>query len=199
MKLEKFNVKELITVGVLASIYIVIYFTTGVIGGLNPLLFIGMQILSCIPVGIIFILMLNKVKKVGNFTITGIMLGSLMFATGHFWCFILLIILSGIISDLYYYFVDKTKFLNQLIAYTIYMCLTCFSGLITMKIFADVYRNKVASQNNGVYIEWFETMLSYLNFKFLLVIGISTIICSLIGAILGQKMLNKHFIKSGIA
>lgn len=76
MKSDSLKTKDLIHVGVYTAIYIVVFFTVGMINAipfLYPLLFILVPLITGIP----FMLFLTKVEKFGMVSIMALIIGIL--------------------------------------------------------------------------------------------------------------------------
>lgn len=199
MKKENLKVKDLVNIGLLSALFVVIFFIVGAFASINPITFIFKISITAIPAGTIFILLLLKIKKSGVYLISSIVLGILMTITGHMWFFATLIILCGIITEIFYYFIDKENYFLLGISYTIFMSLLSVAYNIPLKIYSQFFIEKFKSMDNGVSrLLWFEKLLTYLRLEFIPILLGVTIIFSIIGFLIGKKLLNKHFIKSGI-
>lgn len=95
---EKLNVKDLITVGIFSVIIIVLIFIFGMLGYV-PILMITLPILAALICGIPYMLFLTRVNKFGMVTLMGLILGIVMFLSGHTWVPIVVFTLFAFIAD----------------------------------------------------------------------------------------------------
>ena len=96
---ERLNVKDLITVGIFSVILTVLIFIFGMLGYI-PILMIALPILAALVAGIPYMLFLTRVNKFGMVTLMGLILGIIMFLSGHTWIPILVFTLFALIADL---------------------------------------------------------------------------------------------------
>ena len=96
---ERLNVKDLITVGIFSVILTVLIFIFGMLGYI-PILIIALPILAALVPGIPYMLFLTRVNKFGMVTLMGLILGIIMFLSGHTWIPILVFTLFALIADL---------------------------------------------------------------------------------------------------
>ena len=98
MKSDSLKTKDLIHVGVYTAIYIVVFFTVGMINAipfLYPLLFILVPLITGIP----FMLFLTKVEKFGMVSIMAVIIGIFWYIMGYTWIPTVSFIVLGLISD----------------------------------------------------------------------------------------------------
>ena len=95
---ERLNVKDLITVGIFAVILIVLIFAFGMLGYI-PILMLALPIIAALICGIPYMLFLTRVSKFGMVTLLGLILGIVMFLSGHTWVPILVFTLFAFIAD----------------------------------------------------------------------------------------------------
>ncbi|UNC93101.1 MptD family putative ECF transporter S component [Candidatus Contubernalis alkaliaceticus] len=67
-----------------------------------------------------------------------------------------------------------------------------------MIFLTDRYMQVMVAKEGGVYLEWFQNVLAYLNTGVFMGIVVISAMGAVLGALLGRKLLAKHFIKAGI-
>jgi energy-coupling factor transport system substrate-specific component len=185
--------KDLITVGVFTAIYFVIFFSCGMLG-LIPILFIFLPFYGPIICGIPFMLFLSKVKKFGMVTIMALILGFLMFATGHTFLPVLSALLFGLVADLIFKAGKYKSFKLSVIGYAVFSLWIVGAGL-PLWIMRDSYMEYIRSTMGDEYTNAIIALTpAWVGFG---MIGLA-IIGSVIGAFLGKSLLNKHFQRAGI-
>ncbi|WP_296889180.1 MptD family putative ECF transporter S component [uncultured Methanobrevibacter sp.] len=95
---ERLNVKDLITVRIFAVILIVLIFVFGMLGYI-PILMLALPILAALICGIPYMLFLTRVSKFGMVTLLGLILGIVMFLSGHTWVSIVTFTICALIAD----------------------------------------------------------------------------------------------------
>jgi energy-coupling factor transport system substrate-specific component len=191
---KKLEVKDLITVGLFTALYFVVFFTTGMLGYI-PVLMVLIPFLCPMVAGIPFMLFLSKVKKFGMVSLMGTLLGLLMFAFGHPWPAVVFGILFGVAADIILKFSKYGNLKISIIAHAVFSewllgsCLSLFFGFrepyfeTMRKGYGDVYADKLYALTPD-WVFWFMMLLAFVG--------------GIIGALIGTKVLKKHFKKAGI-
>ena len=193
METNKLKAKDLINVGIYTAIYIVIFFVVGMLNAipvLYPLLYVLIPLISGIP----FMLFLTKIEKFGMVTIMSVICGVFWFLMGYTWTAIVGYVVFGIIADLVLKAGKYKSFKVDVIGYWLFSC-----GMIgcqtPMWVMADTYMAQVeASMGEQYASELAHYMPSWMGIAAIAIIFIG----SLLGALLGHKMLKKHFERAGI-
>ena len=193
MQSNKLNAKDLIHVGIYTAIYIVIFFTIGMLGAI-PILYPLEYILIPIITGIPFMLFLTKVEKFGMVSIMGVILAVFWYLMGYTYIPTIIYILAALISDLIFRIGKYKSFKFDIIGYWIFSC-----GMIgcaaPMWLLTATYMEQVRDSMGEEYVAGLHRYMP--PWMGLVAIGI-ILISSSIGALLGRKMLKKHFERAGI-
>jgi len=194
MKNGSLSPQDLITVGVFTAIYFVILFSCGMLG-IIPILFILFPLYGPIICGIPFMLFLSKVKKFGMVTIMSLLVGLLMFATGHTFFTIITSLISGLLADLVLNAGGYKSFKHSVLGYTFFSFWSIGAGL-PIWIMRDSYMEYIRSSMGDSYTDALISLTPvWVGFAMLgfLITG------SVIGAFFGKRVLSKHFLRAGIA
>ena len=98
---EKFEIKELINVGVFTALYFVVVFVTCFIG-MIPICMVILPLVLPIIGGLPLMLFFSKIKRFGMFTISGVLFGLIMFLLGSYsWVIILTCVISAFLADFF--------------------------------------------------------------------------------------------------
>ncbi|WP_324825840.1 MptD family putative ECF transporter S component [Sinanaerobacter sp. ZZT-01] len=190
----RLKVKDLINVGIYTAIYLVIFFVVGMLNAIPvfyPLLYVIWPIVCGIP----FMLFLTKTQKFGMLSIMSVILGVFWFLTGYTWIPILSYLVCGLIADFVLKSGDFKSFKKSVIGYWIFSC-----GMIGLQapmwFMADRYMADVRAYMGDQYAQQLAYyMPQWMGFASIAIIFVG----SLLGALLGRKMLKKHFERAGIA
>ena len=193
------KVQELISSGVYATVYFFVVFLATMILRFTIPTFNSLLIpaLSALLSGVVYLMVVNRVPKFGSITIVGSIMGIFFFVFGYFPLAFLPSILFPILADIVQ---NKTKIADKLklfISYTLFS-FGLTGPILPLWFMKQAYidsllkRGKDMSYINSV----FEPITTG---TFFISMGL-TILFSIIGLLIGQKIYNKHFskqVKSG--
>lgn len=190
----KLQVKDFINIGMFTALYFVCFFATGLLGYI-PIFMVLLPLFCPLVAGIPFILYLTRVRKFGMITISGFILGFLMFITGHPWPVLLTGLLFAFLADLIMKTGNYVSWKTMIWGYIIFSewILGALAPLFFMR---DRYFNSLRAGYGDTYADTLMSLTPAWVFycMFLLVVA-----GALMGGYLGKSVLKKHFKKAGIA
>ena len=131
------NVKDLITVGIFAVILTVSIFIFGMLGYI-PILMIALPVIVALIAGIPYMLFLTRVDKFGMTSLLGLVLGIVMFLSGHTWIPIVVYTLCGLMADVVLKIGDYSSIKNSIISYG-FFSLGIFGNMLPFYILRDYF------------------------------------------------------------
>ena len=177
---KKLTGKDLINVGIYTAMTLVIFFVVGLLTAL-PVVYPFLFIIWPIVCGIPMMLYYTKIQKFGMLTITGIIGGIFFYLIGYGWIGLLGWELGGILSDV-------------VLSYACF-CLGIMGSPNNLWIAGEAYSENINTSMGDQYANTLQSLMPswmlYVGFVLLFVGGI-------LGALLGHKMLKKHFERAGI-
>ncbi len=186
--------KDLITVGIYTAIYIAVVFVIGATNAIPVMYPISMVIIPLIA-GIPMMLYFTKIEKFGMLTITGAILAIFFYLSGYTWVCVAFLFPSALIADIILKVGGYKKFGVIVISYMIY-ALGMLGGPAPLWFAGESYWDGIRESMGAQYAE----QLAYYMPSWMLWLGIVLVfIGASLGALLGKKMLKKHFMKAGIA
>ncbi|SDA37232.1 MptD family putative ECF transporter S component [Methanobrevibacter millerae] len=191
---ERLNVKDLITVGIFAVILIVMIFAFGMLGYV-PILMLALPIIAALICGIPYMLFLTRVSKFGMVTLLGLILGIVMFLSGHTWVPIVTFTLFALIADIILKMGNYSSMKNSIISHGFFI-LGIMGNMLPFFILRDYFVEAMRTSMGNDYVN---TILPFLEYNTLIVLFILTFICGIISAYIGKLVLKKHFERAGIA
>lgn len=191
---NKIQAKDLINVGIFTAIYFILFFGIGMLGFI-PVFMVIFPALIPIVTGIPFMLFLTRVKKFGMISIMGVILGLLMFATGHTWVPIVTGIVFSFLADLIVKAGQYKSFKHDMFGFATFS-LWYLGAMLPLWVMRDSYFQYIRESMGDVYAE---KLLGLTPLWVFFVIIICVFIGGLIGAKLGRSVLKKHFERAGIA
>lgn len=188
------NPRDLINVGVFSAVYFVVTFAANMIGFISPIaMFFGWAIGTLFN-GIVTMLYLAKTPRPGAFTLLGLIVGALMVLTGHVWYTVIGTPLLGLVADLFFRLGNyKTKWTNAL-GYAVF---SMWYLIPISPVFFDSagYRDYIASSMGDEYAEEFMRVFT---FSTLGTVALAVFALALGSALVGMRMLSKHFKRAGV-
>lgn len=191
---EKLNIKDLINVGIFTAIYIIVVFAVGMIGYI-PLFLVILPILVPIVGGIPFMLFITKVKKFGMVTIMALLVGLIMFISGHTWIPILTFLIFGILSDLIMKSGNYQSSIKSIIGFAVFS-IGIMGNMLPLWVMRDSFLSYL---NSGMGVEYANVIATITPPWAFFVLIIGAFIGGILGAIIGKKVLKKHFKRANIA
>ena len=194
MNKNKLTGKDLITVGIYTAIYIAVIFCIGAFNAIPVLypifLFVGPAV-----AGIPMMLYFTKIEKFGMLTIMGIICAVFFYISGYTWICLSIMIPTSFIADVVLKVGGFKKFIPMALSYMI-MSLGIMAGPANLWFAGEGYWDNIRESMGNQYAEQLARFMPL----WMLPVGIVLIfIGAWVGAILGRKMMNKHFRKAGIA
>ena len=185
--------KDLINIGIFTAIYFIVIFAAASIGFIPifiPLISVIVPLVGGIPMMLFF----SKIKKFGMLTITGIIGGIFFYLIGYGWIGLLGWVLGGILSDVVLKIGGYQKFKATVLSYACF-CLGIMGCPANLWFAGEAYWENIHTSMGDQYANTLQSLMPswmmYLGFALLFVGGI-------LGALLGHKMLKKHFERAGI-
>ncbi|UNC93102.1 MptD family putative ECF transporter S component [Candidatus Contubernalis alkaliaceticus] len=196
VKLERLQVRDLISLGVLNAVFIVIFFAIGMTLGMIPLTYIFMPAAAAVPLGVVFMLIVSKVPKKGAILISGIVQGAVFLLLGSYWPMVLAIMLAAAMGEFIAGSGVYKSFAKISSAYALLICGYFLGAFIPVVFFAERYREMTVGR--GYEEAYIDSLISLLNAPLLLIIMGVSAVGAVLGAFLGKRILKKHFLKAGI-
>ena len=190
---SKLKGKDLINIGIYGALTCIIMMVVSMIGFV-PVLLPLIGIVAPLFCGIPLMLFMTKVKKFGMVTIMGILMGAFLCVTGMGVWPLGFGIVCGIIAD----FINKSgdyKDSKKIIIGNGVLNILMFGCMVPLYINIDEYF--ATRQGYGQeYIDAVSSVMQPWTFPVLIIGGF---VAGVIGALIGRKLLKKHFEKAGIA
>ncbi len=189
----KLKIKDLITIGVFAVVYVAVMMLIAVIE-VMPVLLLVFPALNALVQGVVVMLFMAKVPKKWALFIFAMIPPILFFAFGNHYVVLIHGLIVATLAELIFRAGGFTSFKHNAVAHAV-MSLLVFGSYIQIFVVHDRYLKMTADALGKDYAERMEQLLSYPVFVLLYV---SAFAFGLVGAVIGKKMLTKHFEKAGI-
>ena len=194
MKKKTLTGKDLITVGIYTAIYIAVIFCIGAFNAI-PFLYPIFLFVGPAVAGIPMMLYYVKIEKFGMLTIMGIICAVFFYIAGYTWICLSIMIPVSILSDVALKIGGYKKFASMAVSFMIFS-LGIMSGPANLWFAGEQYWDNIRESMGEHYAEQLAKFMP----TWMLPVGIVLIFAgAFLGALLGRKMLNKHFKKAGIA
>ena len=192
MKDKKLKIKDLVTIGVFAVIYLVIMFSVGMIGVI-PILFLVYPTILGIVSGTVVMLFMAKVQKPWALLIFGMLTPIFMMVEGHTYILVLHAFVVILIAELIRRAGNYNSFKYNMLSFAIFNTWIC--GSLMQMLWA---REKYIELSMMMGKEYVDILIKLITYQHMALVYLGAIIGGLIGANIGRILLKKHFIKAGI-
>ena len=192
MKEKKLKIKDLVTIGVFAVIYVVIIFALGMIGFL-PVLYLVYPALLGIVSGTVIMLFMAKVQKPWALLILGMLTSVFMMVEGNTYLLIIHSFVVMLIAELIRRVGNYNSFKYNMLSFAIFNTWIC--GSLMQMLWAREKYIEIAMVMGEEYVNALIKLVTYPNMA---LVYLGAILGGLIGANIGRILLKKHFIKAGI-
>ena len=192
MKEKKLKIKDLVTIGVFAVIYVVIIFALGMIGFL-PVLYLVYPALLGIVSGTVIMLFMSKVQKPWAVLILGMLTSVFMMVEGNTYLLIIHSFVVMLIAELIRRVGNYNSFKYNMLSFAIFNTWIC--GSLMQMLWAREKYIEIAMVMGEEYVNALIKLVTYPNMA---LVYLGAILGGLIGANIGRILLKKHFIKAGI-
>ena len=192
MKEQKLKIKDLVTIGVFAVIYVVIIFALGMIGFL-PVLYLVYPALLGIVSGTVIMLFIAKVQKPWAVLILGMLTSVFMMVEGNTYLLIIHSFVVMLIAELIRRVGNYNSFKYNMLSFAIFNTWIC--GSLMQMLWAREKYIEIAMVMGEEYVNALIKLVTYPNMA---LVYLGAILGGLIGANIGRILLKKHFIKAGI-
>lgn len=196
--MKQLNVKDIILTGAFTALYFLCVGLGTLIGAFfdHSGNMMYAPAFAAVLGGVVYMLLIQKVQKIGAISLMGIVMGGFFFLSGHFFASALPGIIFGLLADalakqgnyqsknwnilsfVVFSFVNTGPIILMWLARSTYI-----DSLVARGKTAD-YINRVMLPVDGSVIFWFI---------------LTVVLGGLIGGLVGHYLVQKHFVKSGIA
>ncbi len=188
------GVRDLVTCAIYTVIYFIVFFACGMTG-LIPIMAFLFPLPLALVSGISQMLFYTKVRSFGMVTIMGALLGLISFLMGYGPIGLCFGIVCGLIADLILR-AGGYKSLKCSVASHCVFSLWVIGTMLPMWILGQAYFEPYRASQGDAFVN---ESLAYLSGGMLVIVVVGIIVCALIGAAIGTKVLRKHFERAGIA
>lgn len=188
------GVRDLVTCAIFTVIYFIVFFACGMTG-LIPIMAFLFPLPLALVSGISQMLFYTKVRSFGMVTIMGALLGLISFLMGYGPIGLCFGIVCGLIADLILR-AGGYKSLKCSVASHCVFSLWVIGTMLPMWILGQAYFEPYRVSQGDAFVN---ESLAYLSGGMLVIVVVGIIVCALIGAAIGTKVLRKHFERAGIA
>lgn len=194
---NKLHAKDFILIGALTALmWIICMIISIIMSVLGPVTNVFYPPAVAVPNGIVMMLLLAKVPKKGVFTICGTIQGLLFLLVGAFWFMTVALILGGILCDFLIMRGEAITIGAMKLAYSVFSAVFTLGAIGPIRFLQKAYI--ATMERNNIAQEYIDGLIQMTSWPMLMLIICTGFIAGYLGGLLGQKMLNKHFIKAGL-
>ncbi|MDK2866514.1 MAG: energy-coupling factor transport system substrate-specific component [Clostridiales bacterium] len=189
---SRLHVKDLINVGIFAAVYIIVMMAVVTALGMVPLLYAIAPVFVALICATIYMLFVMRAPKTGAVFVMSVLMAFVFMGASYYasiWVLLVGVVTEVILLNGGYQSLKRVK-----LSYLIYSLTTVgpYFGVVLMK---DVYLAKTEAYYGAEYADALAKLLP--PWVLLPLMG-GTIVAAFFGALLGERILKKHFRKAGI-
>ncbi|MCR4671344.1 MAG: MptD family putative ECF transporter S component [Saccharofermentans sp.] len=185
--------KDLITVGIYTALYTVCVFITGMFNAI-PIFYPIYMFVGPLLMGIPMALYYLKIEKFGMLTISGIIMAFFWYIAGYTWISVACIVPASLLADIFLKVIGYKKF-GAIITSYIFFSMGILAGPANLWFAGAGYWDGIRESMGEQYAS---QLAMYMPVWFLPIAVVLIAVGAVCGALVGRKMLNKHFKKAGI-
>lgn len=192
----KLTARDLLNVAIFAVLYFVIIFAVAMIGIISPLVMLITLPLGPVAAGIPYMLFLTRVRHAGMVTLFGVVVALLYLMMGHPWQSTVVTIVLSVLAELVLW---AGRYRSRWAAIWTYVVFSAWFVGPWIPFFLDpvAYLQSSGSQAMGeAYMADFQQVVTIPAVSIMVA---ATLVCGLLGALLGTALLRKHFVRAGLA
>lgn len=189
----KLEVKDYISIGLFAAIYIVVFFGIVMVSAVTPVTYLFSGAIAAVVLGTIYMLYLSKVGKRFSVLILGVIFTTLLGVQIGVWTMFVMGYTMSILAEL---FASKGKYKS----FSMNMVSFIFFTFMPFGVYGAFWllRDTMLESAKAYGEAHAQRLAELTTTPVLLALIAATIAGAIIGAYIGKKLLKKHFIKSGI-
>ncbi|MBM7367308.1 MptD family putative ECF transporter S component [Gordonia hydrophobica] len=188
--------RDLISVGVFAALYAVIVFAFNFLGFLNPVAMVVGLLVGLVAGGVPFMLFLTRVHRPGMIVLFAVLFGAVLLITGHPVVAIGLLLVLAVVAEAIMYLGRYRSRSAAVAAYTVFS-LWAAGQLLPLFYDRSGYLDGAGMQEMSA--EYVDSLDRLLSVPVLIGVDLATVVFGLAGALLGLRLLDKHFRRAGLS
>ncbi len=190
---NKLSAKDAIFTGALGAVCVIIRFAFMIVGGISQYVWFSSHFIDAFLLGPVFMLMVAKTRKNGPFVITCLVTGLVMMAAT--WMLPVTGLIGGALCELC---LKKGEFRKPAwlgLGY-LFFNLSFLGDYLPLFVTKESYLAQPSmAEFSAEYVALLDKLTTWPTF---VVILCSIVVGTVIGALLGKKLMKKHFVKAGL-
>ena len=187
--------RNLLTVGVFTALFFIALFSSGMLGAIHPIMIFVGGIIGVIVEAIICMLYVSRTRAMGAYTILGLIIGILMVVTGHAWVTPLVATVLGLAADAITRAGGYDRTITNALGFAVFS-MWAISPILPVIWASEAYFAHIRESMGDTYASDLQALISPM---FLLVWMLVIALLAYVSALLGMRVLRKHFKRAGVA
>jgi energy-coupling factor transport system substrate-specific component len=196
MMSNKLKAKDFITTGIFTALFFLVILIFAMAFSTVPMMIPFIVCFDALVGGVIYLYLRLKVQKFGAITMMSAIIGLIMCLAGHFWPCIIFGILLGLLSDFLSSRGGYKKFGWNTAGFVALILGIALDGYTPMLFFGNAFRETRLQM--GMTPELIEQILNVFRGPLLIAAFGGAAVCAVIGMLIGNALLHKHFVKAGL-
>lgn len=186
--------RDTVTIAIFFVIYAVIFFSLGMISALGAAFWICSPPIVAFLTSPVIVILLAKIPRNGPMLLYSALFAAFMFLHGMTWIMAALSLAAGAAAEIALRLTGFTTPLARLAGCTAFGLIP-FISLGALVFYRETFAERVRSEMGGEYADLFMAMASN---EVLLVILVLTVAAAILGGMLGNRLVEKHFRRAGV-
>ncbi|MBS4534960.1 MptD family putative ECF transporter S component [Clostridium sp. D2Q-14] len=195
-KKNNLSSKDLINISIFTLLFAICMFLVAGIAGMIPAGFVFHGAIAAIPCGIIYMYIRAKTPKKGSIIVQSILFAIIYFVMGNPISIPISILLGGVLAEIISSTGKYISFWRNTIGFALVTVITWLGFMFNMMFQKQYYMEYATGRGSSA--AYVEKLLNLANGPMFYAAIVVTVICAFLGAILGRKLLKKHFMKAGM-
>ena len=188
--------KDFITIGIFTALFFMVILIFAMAFSAIPVMTAFIACFDALAGGVIYLYLRIKIQKFGAITLMSAIIGLIMCLAGHFWPCIFFGVLFGLLSDFLSSRGGYKKLVWNTAGFVALILGIAMDGYTPMLFFAKAFRETRLQM--GLTPELVEQILAVFRGPLLIAAFGGAAVCAVVGALIGNALLHKHFVKAGL-
>lgn len=190
------SARDLITIGIFAALYVVLFFAITTLGFLNPFMMLGSLALSILVGAIPFMLFLTRVRHAGMVALFAVVVGAVFIVTGYPAVAVATVIGLSLVVEVILW---VTRYRSRWAGVASYAVFAAWYATPLLPLFyaREEYFSSPSMARMGP--EYTAGLDAFLSPGVLIGFNVATVVLGLVGGVIALRLLRKHFTRAGLA
>lgn len=192
----RMSARDLVTIGIFAALYTVLTVAASMLGIISPPMMLVSTGVAIIVGAVPYMLLLTRVQHPGMITVFAIVSGAVYVLIGTLLVAYLLMVALALVAEVIVWAGRYRSTLAGGLSYAVFS-LWFFGPVMPLLYAREDYLTMPCMESAGAdYVAGVDALFTT---PVILAVAVGCLVCGAIGAVLGARMLRRHFVRAGLA